>query len=293
MSDAQQTVPIPIPPNPTPASLTPPPASGPVDRSRRTALIVLVVAATLLLGTVAAAVATHGFAATRTAATGAGVPGGYAGNTGGATTSGPVWLTGDGTAVTSIDAARRRASQAASAAGLHPGEIIWFDNGFYVELKDGAGQPATEVIVDPTTGAVTTEPGPAMMWNTRYGMMRGTYGRNDNGYNGNGMMGGYDGGGYGDGMMGGQGMMGGHGWTPPNGQATAAVTADQARAIARQWLAANRAGQNAETPDTYPGYYTIETTTSGTITGMLSVNAGTGAVWYHTWHGRYLAKVDN
>ena len=36
-----------------------------------------------------------------------------------------------------------------------------------------AGKPATEVLVDPKTGAVTLEYGPAMMWNTRYGMMRG------------------------------------------------------------------------------------------------------------------------
>jgi len=26
--------------------------------------------------------------------------------------------------------------------------------------------------------------------------------------------------------------------------------------------------------------------------GMLSVNATTGAVWYHTWHGTFIAKED-
>src|ERR1019366_6367012 len=85
---------------------------------------------------------------------------------------GMVWLPGDGVAVSSIPAARARATSAARAAGLHPGEGMWFDNGFYVELKDSAGQPATEVIVDPRTGTVSTEPGPAMMWNTRFAMMR-------------------------------------------------------------------------------------------------------------------------
>jgi hypothetical protein len=25
---------------------------------------------------------------------------------------------------------------------------------------------------------------------------------------------------------------------------------------------------------------------------MLSVNATTGAVWYHTWHGTFIAKED-
>ena len=85
---------------------------------------------------------------------------------------GMVWLPGDGVAVSGIPAARARAASAAKAAGLHPGEVMWFDNGFYVELKDSAQKPATEVIVDPRTGTVSTEPGPAMMWNTRFGMMR-------------------------------------------------------------------------------------------------------------------------
>ena len=84
---------------------------------------------------------------------------------------GIAWLPGDGVVVSSIPAARARAATAAAPSGLHPGEVLWFDNGFYVELKDGAGQPATEVIVDPRTGTVSTEPGPAMMWNTRLGMM--------------------------------------------------------------------------------------------------------------------------
>jgi hypothetical protein len=28
---------------------------------------------------------------------------------------------------------------------------------------------------------------------------------------------------------------------------------------------------------------------AGKISGMLSVNASTGQVWYHTWHGTYTA----
>jgi hypothetical protein len=189
-----------------------------------------------------------------------------------------------------IAAARGRAAQAATTADLHPGEVIWFDNGFYVELKDASGQSATEVIVDPQTGAVTTEPGPAMMWNTRYGTMSGTagVGRPGGRIGGPaGMMGGPAG------MMGGQaGIMGG-GFGAAASGGTAAVTADQARSIAQQWLDTNRSGQSAQTPDSYPGYYTMETATSGKITGMLSVNADTGAVWYHTWHGQFIAREDS
>ena len=58
------------------------------------------------------------------------------------------WLPGEGVAVSSIPAARARDVTATRPAGLHPAEVVWFDNGFYVELKNGAGAPATEVIVD-------------------------------------------------------------------------------------------------------------------------------------------------
>ncbi|HEX2808549.1 MAG TPA: hypothetical protein VHN80_20495, partial [Kineosporiaceae bacterium] len=161
----------------------------------------------------------------------------------GAMMSGRVWLAGDGQAVTSIGAARSRAARASSSAGLHPGEIIQFRQNFYVELKDASGAPVTEVLVDPATGVVTTEPGPAMMWNT--------------------------------------------------GSRAASVAPDRARAIAAGWLQANRSGETVASIDAYPGYYTVDTQdASGTMVGMLSVNATTGAVWYHTWHGTFIAKED-
>jgi hypothetical protein len=176
---------------------------------------------------------------------------GMMGGTGMEAMMGTVWLAGDGTRITSIAAARDRATTAGASIGLHPGEVIWFDNGFYVELKDPAGDSATEVIVDPVTGGVSTEPGPAMMWNTRYGMHR-------------------------------------TGTTAP-----AAVTPDRAQQYATDWLARNLPSRLAQPLDAYPGYYTLETTTSGgTINGMLSVNGTTGQVWYHSWHGRYIAGED-
>jgi hypothetical protein len=178
-------------------------------------------------------------------------PAGTTGVMGGTGMMGAVWLAGNGVRVTSIPVARDRAAVAA-AQGLHPGEVIWFDNGFYVELKDATGDSATEVIVDPAGGAVRTEPGPAMMWNTRYGMpgaVTRASGRN-------------------------------------------AVSAARAQQLASAWLAANLPGHAAEPPDAYPGYYTMETTTGGAVDGMLSVNATTGQVWYHSWHGRYIARED-
>ena len=162
---------------------------------------------------------------------------------------GAVWLQGDGVAVSSIAAARVRSTTACAPEGLRPGEVMWFDNGFYVELKDSAGKPATEVIVDPRTGAVSTEPGPAMMWNTRFGMHT-------------------------------------------RGGEAGTVDATKARDIATSWLATNQAGTTIASIDAYPGYFTIDLQRGGKVTGMMSVSSATGAVWYHIWHGAFIAMED-
>ena len=175
---------------------------------------------------------------------------------------GMVWLPGDGTAVPSIPAARARAGLAAKASGLHPGEVMWFDNGFYVELKDSSGQPATEVILDPATGAVSTEPGPAMMWNTRFGMM-------------------------GAGSTAGTARAGGTAGTG------GPVDSTKARGIATSWLAANRPGTTVRSIDAYPGYFTLDLQRNGVVSGMMSVSSSTGAPWYHTWHGAFLSMEDS
>jgi hypothetical protein len=156
--------------------------------------------------------------------------------------TGQLWLAGNGQQVTGIAQARARASEAGAAEGLRAGEIIRFTDNFYVELKDASGASATEVLVDPASGAVQTEPGPAMMWNT--------------------------------------------------GSRTGTITETRARMAATAWLTANRPGETTKTIDAYPGYYTVDTEANGTIAGMLSVNATTGAVWYHTWHGRFVAMED-
>ena len=156
--------------------------------------------------------------------------------------SGQIWLAGDGQPVTTIAQARARAAQAGGSRGLHPGEVIQFTDNFYVELKDSTGAATTEVLVDPSSGAVQTEPGPAMMWNT--------------------------------------------------GSRTGTVTEAQSRQIATAWLASNRPAESVTSIDAYPGYYTVDTVANGKVTGMLSVNATTGAVWYHTWHGPFIDMED-
>src|SRR5665647_1816237 len=88
-------------------------------------------------------------------------------NRGGSMMDTRVWLAGNGVQVTTIAAARARADAAASPNGLRTGEVMQFSDNFYVELKDASGAPATEVLVDPATGAVFTEYGPGMMWTAR------------------------------------------------------------------------------------------------------------------------------
>ena len=41
-----------------------------------------------------------------------------------------------------------------------------------------------------------------------------------------------------------------------------------------------------------PGYFTVHLEKDGRMEAMLGVNAFSGAVWYHTWHGTYVAAIE-
>jgi hypothetical protein len=215
------------------------------------------------------------------------------------------------TQVHTLAAARSDAQQFARRVGLRVGEVMQFQRNFYAKLVDSNGSGATEVLVDPSSGVVSIEYGPAMMWNTRYGMgrsagsMMGSYGRGMMRGYGNGAMMGADSNGststgrYGSGMIGGSGtgtgMMGGHGIA--GGASTDApsttrnVSLAAAHTLAQRWLDQNEPGVNVESGgDAFPGYYTLETLKGGKIAGMISVNGSTGAVWPHWWHGAFIAK---
>lgn len=157
-------------------------------------------------------------------------------------------------------------------------EIMVFSNNAYALIMDKTTDSgAFEVLEDPVSKAVFLEYGPAMMWNTQYGMMgSGTYG----------MMGGNGG------MMGGAGMMGGFG--PVGSGATgASVSPEQALEIAQGYLDQFTPGIVAgDKADALPGYYTIDTLQDGKVYGMLSVNAYTGQVWVHTWHGTFVEEAE-
>jgi hypothetical protein len=200
------------------------------------------------------------------------------------------------TAVRTLAGARSEAQQFADRLGLRVDEVMQFERNFYAKLVDGNGNGATEVLVDPGTGTVSIEYGPAMMWNTRYGMgraagsMTGSYGRGMTNGTRSPSTGGRGG------MMGAGGysaMMGGSASSavqsaPSTG---ASVSIAEARVLAQRWLDQNEPGVKVETGgDALPGYDTLETLKGGKITGMISVNASTGAVWAHWWHGAFIAK---
>lgn len=160
------------------------------------------------------------------------------------------WLPGDSGPVDDLAEARNRAQKFAVtlAPGLRVGEVMRFSNNYYAELEESNGAKATEVLIEPRTGAVQLEFGPAMMWNTRYGMMARPI-------------------------------------------APARVSAKEAQQIAQRW-AAQRDMSVAEA-EGFPGYYTLHTLRNGRIRGMVSVNAVTGAVWFHSWHGRFVEMSES
>jgi hypothetical protein len=168
-------------------------------------------------------------------------------------------------------------------------EVMEFANNYYAEVEEkDTGIGAMELLINRPGNRVYPEPGPNMMWNTKYGMMSGSGGYGGMmGPNGGGMMG-----------PGGRGMMRGFSSAPPrNSQGNTAdkmpVSSDGARKIADAYLSRVSPGTKAEEPTRFYGYYTIDTEKDGKTTGMLSVNGYSGEVWYHSWHGPFIAKQED
>lgn len=159
--------------------------------------------------------------------------------------------------------------------GFRVSELMAFTQNDYAAVSGKNGKPAFELLVWPKQGWVMEEPA-SMMWNTRYGIT-GKLGKSTTGLLGP------------MGMMG-SGMMGGLGAWYGDGAGKVSSVA-QAAKVANSWLAEFRAGEIAETDGrAFPGYFTLDTTRNGKTVGMLSVNGSTGAVWYHGWHGVFLAE---
>jgi len=70
-----------------------------------------------------------------------------------------------------------------------------------------------------------------------------------------------------------------------------AVTYDSARGktLAETFLAGYLPGATVQESTSYPGYYTFDFG-RGKTEGMLSLNAYTGGIWVHTWHGQFIGR---
>ena len=144
------------------------------------------------------------------------------------------------------------------AAGLEVKEIMEFEYNFYAEFaEESTGIHAFEALIDPYTGEMYPEPGPNMMWNTKYGMMSG--------------------------MM----------WGTPGLTEPMTITEEQAEDYAQEFIDDYLPGGKATEPDRFYGYYTLHVFKDNEIYGMLSVNGYTGQVWYHFWHGPFLGMVEH
>ena len=154
-------------------------------------------------------------------------------------------------------------------ADLELKEIMIFDQNAYARIVEkSSGIGAMELLVDPSSQSVYPEYGPNMMWNLKYGHMRG----------------------FG-------GMMGrNHGFasaTPAAVSSQMTVTPEQALKAAQQYLDQNFAGSKAASePDAFYGYYTIDIMKDGKPTGMLSVNGFNQQVFLHTWHGNFIEMSE-
>ncbi|MDQ7030428.1 MAG: hypothetical protein Q9O62_11930 [Ardenticatenia bacterium] len=195
-----------------------------------------------------------------------GMMGGWRGGPFGGMMGGWGWTDGDTTPLSAEEAQRIAEEYVASYGNpdLEVAEIMEFDNQFYVQAREeSTGRYAFEFLIDRYTGAAYPEPGPNMMWNTRYDHM----------------------GGFGSAMMGST-------WNAPADDGTMPITPEEAIELAQEYLNAYAPGlEAADEADAFYGYYTIHTLKDGEVVGMLSVNGYTGSVWPHTWHGEYLGMA--
>lgn len=137
--------------------------------------------------------------------------------------------------------------------GLVPKEVMEFTNHFYVlVVEEDTGKGAMELIVEPD-GSVHPEPGPNMMWNTKYGHMAGS---------------------------------------PQPSVGTPPISRERARELARAFLRRTDPGTEPDEGTEFYGYFTFDVLRDGRPVGMLSVNAYTGQVWPHGWHGAFVRETE-
>ncbi len=126
-------------------------------------------------------------------------------------------------------------------------EIMEFEYNLYVDFSErNTGIHAFEALINPYTGDMYPEPGPNMMWNTRYGMMSG--------------------------MM----------WGGRDATEEMTVSDEQAIKLAQKFINGYLPGGKVKDAERFYGYYTLNVLEDRKIYGMLSVNGYTEQVWYHS-----------
>lgn len=136
---------------------------------------------------------------------------------------------------------------------LRVAEIMEFSDNFYVVVVEkDTGKGAFELLVQPVNGEVTPEPGPNMMWNTKYGHMASA-----------------------------------------NPSAENKISMTEAAQLAQKALDARIDGATVSKDgiDFY-GYYSFDYEVNDTVAGMLSINGEIGKIWFHNWHGDFIAEEE-
>jgi len=143
--------------------------------------------------------------------------------------------------------------------GLAVKEVEEYSANFYVQVYEkSTGIGAFELLINKYSGSIYPEMGPNMMWNTKYGMMRG-------------------------------GILGGIFGAPTLAMP---VSTSQAETYAQQFLDVYYSGTTVEEVTPFYGYYHVMVVLDGTSFGMLSVNGYTGQVWYHNWLGTFIQEIE-
>lgn len=141
--------------------------------------------------------------------------------------------------------------------------FVYSDSDYYFSIiEEDTGRGAMELLVNPVTGYVYPEFGPNMMWNIKYGM---------HGSNGHGMMGSF---------------LSNYSEKDEISLEDAIVNANRYLEKIDEELIAEKGGH------AFYGYYTFHINNDEEIKGMMSVNAYTGEVWYHNWHGKVIEVIS-
>ena len=167
--------------------------------------------------------------------------------------------TGSSVNITSAVAIAQNYVASIGIADLAVVKVVEYSNNFYIIVEEkSTGTGAFELTTNRYTGAIYPAMGPSMMWNTKYGMMRG-------------------------------GILSGLYGTPTT---IMPLTSTQAVTAAEQYLATYLPTATTGETTTFYGYYSIEVLVNGLPYGLVSVNGYTGQVWLHNWYGTFVQEIQ-